>query len=555
MVATVAMCSMLRHKNSPVCVLKAMSRQYVIGKVMACVILLLLQSGCGIPRLFHADPAQDLPQDFNGKTSAENSADLGIVEFFDDPVLTQLLTQGLAQNQELKIRNQEVRIAWNEIMARRGAYLPFVTLGAKGGFERNSRFTPLGAAEDQLTFPGGGRFPDPLPDVQLSANLFWRLDIWRQYRNARAAANERYIGAAEAWNYLVTQLVAETAQNYYELAALDKRLVYLNQTIELQQDSLKASDAFLKAGRGTELAVQRFLAEVRKNESQRQIIRQRIIEVENRINFLVGRYPQPVDRASWDFINLDSRILNVGVPSQLLQNRRDIRAAERELAASGLDVASARARFFPTVDITAGVGFEAFNPKYLFDPGAFIANAAGQMVAPLINKAAIRADYLTANARQLEAVYNYQRTVLNAFTEVVNSLAKVQNYRESVAIKQEQVKALEESVTVARELFNRPIKAEFARVEYVDVLLATRDLLDARTVQIETKQQQLSAIVSAYQALGGGTLVSNSGVEFADLFCAPTMVQPLEEIVPPTPDDATKPPVPETLPLPPRREF
>ena len=184
---------------------------------------------------------------------------------------------------------------------------------------------------------------------------------------------------------------------------------------------------------------------------------------------------------------------------------------------------------------------------------ALIANTAGQMVAPFINKAAIRADYLSANARQLEAVYNYQRTVLNAYTEVVNSLAKVQNYRQSIEIKQEQVAALEKSVTVARELFNKPLPDAFARVEYVDVLLATRDLLEARTVVIETKQQQLSAIVRAYQALGGGTMVSNSGVEFADLFCAPTMMQPHEEIPSPLPDDATKPPVPEILPPP--REF
>lgn len=551
---------MLRQKNSLVGFVRTMSRKCAIRNATGCILLLLALSGCGIPKLQRAVPAPALPQDFNGATSAENSADVGIIEFFDDPVLTQLLTDGLAQNQELKIRNQEVRIAWNEIMARRGAYFPFVTLGARGGFERTSRFTPMGAAEDQLTFPGGGRFPDPLPDVRLTADLFWHVDIWRQYRNARAAANQRYIEAAESWNYLVTRLVAETAQNYYELAALDKRLVYLDQTIELQQDSLKAARAFLAAGRGTELPVQRFLAEVRKNESQRQIIRQRIIEVENRINFLVGRFPQPVDRASWDIINLDSRILNVGVPSQLLLNRRDIRAAERELTASGLDVAVARARFFPTLDITAGIGFEAFNPKYLFDPGALIANTAGQMVAPFINKAAIRADYLSANARQLEAVYNYQRTVINAYTEVVNALTKTQNYRQSVEIKQEQVKALEKSVTVARELFNKPLPEAFARVEYVDVLLATRDLLDARTVLIETKQQQLSAIVSAYQALGGGTLLSSSGIEFADLFCAPTIVVPYEEIAPLAPDDVNKPPVPERLPpvpetLPPRREF
>jgi outer membrane protein, multidrug efflux system len=538
------------------CFSRAVAGQCGMGRLTAYVLMVLALSGCRIPSLCKPDPAPDLPQNFNGAASSENSADVGIVEFFDDPVLTQLLTEGLAQNQELKIRNQQVRVAWNEIMARRGAYFPFVTLGARGGFEKSSRYTPMGAAEDQLTFPGGGRFPDPLPDTQLSANLFWHVDIWRQFRNSRAAANERYIEAAESWNFLVTRLVAETAENYYELAALDKRLVYLNQTIELQEQSLEAAKAFQAAGRGTELPVQRFLAEVRKNESQRQIIRQRTIEVENRINFLVGRFPQPVERASWDFIKLDSSILNVGVPAQLLQNRRDIRAAERELTASGLDVAVARARFFPTLDITAGIGFQAFSPKYLFKPEALIANAAGELVAPLINKAAIRAEYLSANARQLEAVYNYQRTVINAFTEVVNSLAKAQNYRQSVEIKQEQVKALEKSVTIAQELFNKPLPEAFARVEYVDVLLATRDLLEARTVLIETKQQQLSAIVNAYQALGGGTLVSSSGVEFADLFCAPSTH---DEILIPVPN-AVEPPVPELLPSfpgtpPPRREF
>ena len=123
----------------------------------------------------------------------------------------------------------------------------------------------------------------------------------------------------------------------------------------------------------------------------------------------------------------------------LLENRRDIRAAEREVAATGLDVAVARANFFPKLTLTAGVGFEAFNPRYLFDPGAFVANTAGDLVAPLINKRAIQAEYLNANAKQLQAIYNYQRTVLNAFTEVVNGMTKAENYRKSVDIKLAQV--------------------------------------------------------------------------------------------------------------------
>ncbi|TWT38986.1 TolC family protein [Blastopirellula retiformator] len=513
------------------------SRQCLIVVAIACVLLAAL-SGCSIPKLCCAKKGPDLPYDFNGETTAQNSADVGIEEFFDDRVLTQLMAQGLVNNQELKIRNQEIRIASNEIMARRGAILPFVSVGARGGMERTSKFTPLGAAEEQLTYPVGGKFPDPLPNVGLTANLFWRIDIWRELRNARDAAMQRYVEAVEVRNYFVTQLVAEIATSYYELAALDKRMQYLNQTIAIQKQSLEVAQAQKDAGRGTELGVQRFLAEVRKNESELLIVKQQIIETENKINFLVGRYPQPVARTEWDFIVLDSQVLAVGVPAQLLANRRDIRAAERELAASGLDVLVARARFFPRFDITAGIGYEAFNPRYLFDPGSFIANAAGELVAPLINKSAIKADYLNANARQLQAVYDYQRTVLNAYTEVINAITKVENYRQSVQIKQGQVAALDESVNVATDLFQN------ARAEYVDVLFSQRDLLEARTDLIETKRQQLSAIVKAYQALGGGFLWSSSGSTWLDVYCEPLLIEPDEVIMPPMPEDAVDLPEP-----------
>ncbi|RCS47608.1 TolC family protein [Bremerella cremea] len=533
---------MIRQSNASQKCWGVIPQRHRIVSAMACAMLMVL-SGCSIPQLCCPQPGPAMPNDFNGKSSAENTAQVGIDEFFNDPVLTNLIYEGLASNQELKIRNQEVQIARNEILSRRGAYLPFVSVGARGGFDRTSRYTPLGAAEDQLTYPGGGRFPDPLGNVGLSANLFWQVDIWRQLRNARDSATQRYVEAVEARDYFVTRLVAEVAENYYELASLDKRLVFLDQTIEIQKQSLQVAEAQKEAARGTELGVQRFLAEVRKNESQRLIVQQRIIEVENKINFLAGRYPQRVAREQWDFINLDSRILNVGVPAQLLQNRRDIRAAERELAASGLDVQVARANFYPQLNISAGVGFEAFNPRYLFDPGAFIANTAGDLVAPLINKKAIRAEYQSANARQLQAAYDYQRTVLNAFTEVVNRMAKVENYRQSVLIKQGQVKALEESVSVATNLFQN------ARAEYVDVLLSQRDLLEARTALIETKQQQLSAIVNAYQALGGGYLLTSGGTTYADIRCLPPEMLP--SMLPMGEETPVPLPGNETLPVPP----
>ncbi len=491
--------------------------RHVIARAIACSMLLVLPS-CGIPNLRPAQPGPLLPAGFSagfpGANSSENSSQVPIEDFFNDPLLTRLICQALVGNQELKILYEDVQIAQNEVLARSGAYLPFVDFGLGAGLEKFSQFTPLGAAEKQLEYLPGKHFPEPMPNFLIAANISWEVDIWRALRNGRDAAALRFLATNEGRNYVVTRLVAEIAENYYELLALDKRMENLDQIIQLQEQSLKIAQAKKAAGfRGaTELGVQRFLAEIRSNQSQKLLVQQSIVQIENRINFLLGRYPQPVERRSGDFIQLSIHALNVGLPAQLLLNRPDLRQAERDLAAAGLDVKVARARFFPRLDISgplgpAGpyspVGWQAFNPKYLFwTPDALLVNVAGDLVTPLINKRAIRADYQTANARQLQAVYNYQRVILNAFTEVVNRVSKVQNYSKSIEIKKEQVKALEASVDAASKLF----QAAFPGVDYIDVLFAQRDLWEARLLLIETKQQQLSAIVNVYQALGGGLL-------------------------------------------------
>jgi multidrug efflux system outer membrane protein len=497
-----------------------------IARAIPCVMLLVLTS-CQIPPLRKPAPAQNLPPNYNVGSSSEYSPLLGIDQFFNDPVLTNLIRQGLAGNQDLKILAEDIQIAQNEVLGRSGAYLPLVSLGAGASIEKPSKYTRNGAVEEELLIPPGRRFPNPLPDYLIAANITWQLDIWRALRNARDAAALRYLGTAEGRNYTVTRLVAEIAENYFGLMALDQRIENLNQIIVLQQRSLEIAKARLAFARGTMLGVQRFEAEVRRNQSEKLIIQQEIVQVENRINFLLGRYPQPVPRQSAKFLDLNIQTLGVGVPAQLLQNRPDIRRAERELEAAGLDVKVARARFYPQPLITAGIGYEAFNPKYLFNtPAAIAYNLAGNLVAPLVNRRAIQAEYMTANARQLQAVYNYQRVVLNAFTEVVNRVSMVENYRKSIEIKRQQLVALESSVVIANSLYQNP-RAGVA-IDYMDVLFASRDLAEARMVLINTKREQLSAIVNAYQALGGGL----------NLTPDPNQGGPSDPAVLPRPDEA-----------------
>jgi NodT family efflux transporter outer membrane factor (OMF) lipoprotein len=484
--------------------------QHVLAKAIVCNLLLVLPS-CAIPRLRQVESAPNLPTSFNGSTTTGNSSQLEVTEFFNDSTLSCLIDQAVVGNRELKILDEEVQIASNEILARRGAYFPFVAVGANAGLDRHSLFTPMGATEKNVEYLPGKNFPDPLPNFLGGLFFSWQLDIWRELRNARDAATQRYNAARERRTYFVTRLVAEVVENYYGLMALDKRLEVLDQNIELQEQSAKLAKAKLDAGKGTALAVQRFQAEVHKNRSEKLIVQQEIVQAENRINFLLNRYPQPVERVSANFLDLTINTLNVGTPAQLLQNRPDIRQAEHEVEAVGLDLLVARAHFYPKVDITAGVGYQAFNLKYLFEPEALIYNVAGNLAAPLVNKKAIQAEYMSANAKQLQSLYNYQRVVLNAFTEVINRMAKVENYTKSIEIKKQQLKSLEASVATANNLFQN------ARAEYVEVLLAQRDLLEARTVLIETKKEQLSAIVNAYQALGGGAGVTRGSPRL----CAP----------------------------------
>ncbi len=434
-----------------------------------------------------------------GIAPLENSAQLPQAVFYNDPYLLSLIAETLSGNQELRILSEEIRIAYNESYARSGEYRPFVTLGGVAGLEKPGRHTRAGAVEEQLEVAPGTGFPDPLGDFGFGANVSWEIDIWKKLRNSQRAAAMRYLGTQEGRNYIVTRVVAEVAENYYRLLALDNRLQILQSTIDIQQQSLKVSKAKKAAGRGTELAVQRFQAEVQKNLSERSLIAQEIVEVENRINFLAGRYPQPVERITGDFVELNLSTVGAGIPSELLQNRADIREAERQVAAAGLDVKVARARFYPSLSLTAGLGWNAFSTGYLFrTPESLIYGVAGELVGPLINKRAIKADYCSANAAQLQAIYNYQQTVLEAHIEVVNQITKVENYRRSIDVKKRQLAALQASVDAANQLFQN------ARAEYVEVLLAQRELMEAKMVLVETKNEQLSAIVNAYQALGGG---------------------------------------------------
>lgn len=454
---------------------------------------------CKTPGLVKKTENKTVPASYNNSQDTTNSADIKWKEFFTDPYLEALIDTALANNQELNIITQEIEISRNEIRARKGEYLPFIGVRGGAGVDKVGRYTRNGALEATTDIKPGEEFPEPLPDFMIGAYAKWELDIWKKLRNAKKAAVSRYLASVEGRNFMVTNLIAEIANSYYELLALDNQLEILKKNIQIQSNALAIVKMQKEATKVTELAVKRFEAQVLNTKSLQYEIQQKIVETENRINFLVGRFPQPVERNAQKFTDLVPKSIYSGIPSQLLANRPDIKQAEQELAAAKLDIKSARARFYPSLGISAGIGLQAFDPAYLTTtPESMLYSIAGDLMAPLINRNAIKATYYNANAKQVQAVYNYERTILNAYIEVANQLSNINNLKNSYDLKEQEVQALTKSVTISNNLFKS------ARADYMEVLLTQRDALESKFDLIETKREQMNAMVNIYQALGGG---------------------------------------------------
>lgn len=467
--------------------------------ILGFVCVLLAFTGCKAPSVAQKIANNELPESYNGLQDSTNTGKISWKDYFTDPNLNALIDTALANNQELSIMLQEIEIAKNEVRERRGEYLPFV--GFKGGaeVEKVGRYTRNGAVEATTEIRPGEEFPEPLSDYSVGLQATWELDVWKKLRNAKKAAVSRYLGSIEGRNFMVTNLIAEIANSYYELLALDNELAIINQNIEIQSKALRIVKLQKEAAQATELAVRRFQAEVFSTQSLRFDTQQKITETENKINFLVGRLPQPIKRNSEIFNDLVPETVYAGLPSQLLQNRPDIRQAELELEASKLDVKVAKARFYPSLGMSAGIGLQAFNPSYLTKtPESLLYSLVGDITAPLINRNAIKASYYSANAKQLQAVYAYERTILNAYFEVTNQLSNLDNLEKSYGLKEQEVEALTQSIEISNTLFRS------ARADYMEVLLTQRDALESKFELVETKVKQMNAFVHIYRALGGG---------------------------------------------------
>jgi multidrug efflux system outer membrane protein len=476
-----------------------MKNKFKLPKYTVFIAVCLAIVSCKVPVIAPLTANKPVPTVFYKSTDTTSNKPITWKTYFKDNNLIALIDTALKNNQELLITLQEIEIAKNDIRMRKGRLLPSIGLGAGAGVEKVGRYTSQGAGDASTDITPGNAVPDALGDFSVAAVANWEVDIWKKLRNAKKAAISRYLSTIEGKNFVVTNLIAEVANSYYELLALDNQLQVVKQNIEIQKNALEIVKIQKEASRATELAVQKFKAEVFSSQNREFDIRQNIKETENRINFLLGRYPQEIIRDNSDFLTLQPTKISAGIPAQLLANRPDIKQAELELAASKLDVKVAKAEFYPSLNISAAIGLQAFKPAYFLKfPESVLYSLAGDIAGPLINRNAIKAEFYSANSRQLQAMYNYQRVILNAYLEVTNQLSNINNLEKSYTLKTQQVDALKKSIAVSNDLFKS------ARVDYFEVLMTQRDALEAKLELVETQKQLLNATVGVYRNLGGG---------------------------------------------------
>jgi len=445
-------------------------------------------------------PQQVQPASYAGTTA--DTANAGTTDwrtYFNDPLLVQLIDTALARNLDLQMALQRVEMARAGARAARGAQLPTVGLNTTAAMRRFGLYTMDGAGNIVTEIVPGKLIPIDLPDLYIALQATWEVDIWGRLRNQRKAAVSRMLASQEGAHLVMTNVVADVAVAYYELVALDNELAILRETVVRQEEALNVIERQKDAGRANELAVQQFEAQLLGTKALQKEIEQRIVATENLINLLLGRFPQPVPRNAAGLAGPLPADPAVGLPAQLLRNRPDIRAAELELMAARFELKAARAAFLPNLNITAGYGYQAFDPTLLFEsPSSIAYHLVGGLFTPLLNRNALKARFREASAQQLAAVFAYQQRIITGHVEVMNELSNLGKLREAGDLRRQRNDVLQASVDVSRELYRN------AKAGYIEVLLAQQNALSANLELVEVQKRQRFALVDLYKALGGG---------------------------------------------------
>ncbi len=425
-----------------------------------------------------------------------------ISSFFNDPKLNEIINVAMENNYDVLIAIQRLNMAQSQIIGFRGNLFPKLDLQVASSLRRFGDYTMDGVGNYDTQFsPNINQdqiIPEHLPDYYAGAWMTWEADIWGKLRNRKKAAVERYLASVEGRKWIMTMLIEDIALTYYDLVSKDMELEVLRQTIDIQTTELDVVKQQKDAGRTDEMVVKQFEAQLLNTIGVSLIVQQQIYELENRLNMLMGRYPQAIDRGRFRLSAPENNPLHSAVPIDLINNRADIQQSVHLMLSTKADFKAAKAAFYPSLNINIGAGLQSFNPSFFLNPVSLAYTAAGGIVAPLLNRSAIIAEFHVADATQVEAIYQYQSNFIRAYSEIYNQMLAIQTFRNFFETKLKEVEVLRYANDLSFDLYVS------GRINYLEVLYIRKNTIQSRLELIEAKKMQHFAIVSLYKAIGGG---------------------------------------------------
>jgi multidrug efflux system outer membrane protein len=422
-------------------------------------------------------------------TDSATLADMPWQSVFSDEKLKGLIQKGLDQNVNLKNAIENILQAQATLSQSRLALFP--TLNASADYTR-SKQSPAA-----LNFPSGININTLTNTYKLSLSTTWEADIWGKLSSAKRAALASYLGTDAAKKAVQTQLIADIANNYFSLLALDQQLAITKATLKsrianVETMKLLKDGAVVNGAAVVQSEANRYAAEVSIPD-----LNQSIRETENALNILLAQAPGPIERNSIE-AQVTPSTLATGVPAQLLQNRPDVQQAEYALRSAFENTNAARAYFYPALTVTATGGLSSLQLRDLFDKSIFY-NMVGGLTQPIFNQGLNKARLATAQSVQAQALNSFQQSLLVAGQEVSNALYAYQTANEKADARAKQIAALTKAVDYTQELLRFS-----SATNYTDVLTSEQSLLAAQLSGVSDRLQRLQAVVNLYRALGGG---------------------------------------------------
>lgn len=432
----------------------------------------------------------------------ESFANLPWWDLLKDEELQRLIRIALSENKDLKRAVASVEEFQARLFIAKMDFAPKADItGSAPSFGRKAEFL----------FPG---FPNPF-NYYLQGNLSWELDIWGRIRRSNEAARGDLLAREEARRATILQLVSGVAESYFDLLQFDLQLDVARRTLKSWEDSVKIAQARVRQGVITKIDADQFVAE-RANAAARvaELERQKV-QKENQLSVLLGKNPGRIARGRMLTEQVMPPDVPPGLPSELLQRRPDVVQAEQVLAASTARIGVAKADRFPKLSITGILGVASPQlSRLVADETAF--GVVGPSVAgPLLNAQILGFQQEAAEAQARGLLAQYEQTILVAFREVEDALVAVTTAREQRAAQAEQVEALRSALQLAS------LRYKGGLANYLDVLVAQRNLFEAELALASTHRLHLVSVVQLYKALGGGW----SPVDSAQQMPATTVVK------------------------------